>query len=567
MLLKIDGVPIEAGCGETLLQLIERAGLNETTVAQQPLAVRIGGEVFNLHYDPVRLLDGKVEPRSAIVNARGEVSILRYGDTLGRRVYERTLLFVLLAAIRKVFPAARVLVQYALGPGLYMKIDKSPALSTNDIELLQKECARIVAADIPFKRERLTMEEAVAHFTEMEQIDKVRLLQWRKFPYFDVYRMGEYADYFYGEMAPSTGYVDVFELHYLYPGLVMLLPDQRDPEVPASYRHSPKLADVFEQSDKWGRLLHCSDVADLNEMTKSGRIRELVRVNEALHEKSYSLMADQIVQRNVRAVLMAGPSSSGKTSSANRLYTQLRVMGKNPVLLSLDDYYIDRDKIPLDENGEQDLEHVETLDIEQFRKDLELLIAGECVEIPEFDFKTGRRKPHGRPLQTGRDEPLIIEGIHGLNPLLLSEAIPRESIFRVYVSALTTLNIDDHNRIRTTDIRLLRRMVRDFEMRNASPERTLSMWASVQRGENKWIFPYQEEADWLFNTALVYEIAVLKKHIFPLLVKVTEESPYFAIVHDLIKFLNYFEDAYVEDEVPPTSILREFIGGSAFFKS
>jgi uridine kinase len=425
---------------------------------------------------------------------------------------------------------------------------------------------RIIEQDIPLKRERLDIKEAIEFFSSDEQLDKVRLLQWREFSYFDVYKHDGYMDYFYGEMAPSTGYVQVFELHYMYPGMIILFPDKYEPEKPAVYRHSPKLASVFAESDSFTRLMHCANVAELNAMTTSGSVRELVRINEALHEKSYANLADKIVQRNVRAVLLAGPSSSGKTSSANRLFTQLRVLGKNPVMLSLDDYYIDRDKIPYDENGEQDLEHVETLDIEQFRSDLELLIAGERVEIPEFNFLTGRRKTHGRFLQVGSDEPMIIEGIHGLNPILLSPAIPRESIFRVYVSALTTLSIDDHNRIRTTDVRLLRRRVRDYEMRGAAPERTLSMWQSVRRGEEKWIFPFQEEADAFFNTALVYEIAVLKKHIYPLLVKVDKKSPYFATAHELIKFLHYFADAHVEDEVPPTSILREFIGGSAFFR-
>ncbi|HOR13620.1 MAG TPA: nucleoside kinase, partial [Clostridia bacterium] len=270
-------------------------------------------------------------------------------------------------------------------------------------------------------------------------------------------------------------------------------------------------------------------------------------------------------RRGARAVLLAGPSSSGKTTSANRLYTHLRVLGKNPVLLSLDDYYIDRDKIPVDEKGERDLEHIETLDLSRFREDLESLLKGMETEIPEFNFSEGRRSPKGRMLKVGSDEPLIIEGIHGLNPLMLSDAIPKDSIFRVYVSALTTLNLDDHNRIRTTDIRLLRRMVRDNSVRNASVEYTLSLWPSVRNGEERWIFPYQEEADAFFNTALVYEPAVLKKHIFPLLLGIGEESPHYAMARDLVKFLNYFADAAVEDEIPPTSILREFIGGNTFY--
>ncbi len=566
MRLIIDNKTIEANTGETLLSLIERAGFADTHMADKPLAAQIGGEVFHLNYVPVRLKDGVETPRTAVINSGGTIELLRCADTMGRRVYERTLLFVFILAVRKKFPGARVLVQYALGQGLYVQLDKSPALTEADTQLLKEECLRIIDADLPLERERLDIEDAIAFFNDDGQIDKVRLLQWRKFSYFDVYRQSGYMDYFYGEMAPSTAYAKVFDLAFVHPGLVLLLPDHENPDVPAKYHHSPKLFAVFAQSDDWGRLLHCANVADLNDMVANHRIRELVRVSEALHEKSYAMLADRIVERGARAVLLSGPSSSGKTTSANRLYTQLRVLGKSPVLLSLDDYYIDRDRIPRDENGEVDLEHINTIDTEQFRKDLELLLAGEPVEIPKFDFLQARRAPKGHLLQVGPDEPLIIEGIHGLNPLLLSPSIPMDSIFRVYVSALTTLNLDDHNRIRTTDMRLLRRMVRDFETRGASVEKTLSMWPSVRRGEDKWIFPYQEQADAFFNTALVYEPAVLKKHIFPLLKAVPEESPYFNMARDLVKFLNYFADAEIEDEVPPTSILREFIGGNAFYK-
>ena len=309
-----------------------------------------------------------------------------------------------------------------------------------------------------------------------------------------------------------------------------------------------------------------ANVADLNEMVENGSVRELIRVNEALHEKRYAAIADDIVQRGARAVMVAGPSSSGKTTSANRLYTHLRVLGKNPVLISLDNYYIDRDKIQPDENGELDLESIDTLDVARFNQDLEALIDGKLVETPIFDFKVGRRAPKGREIQVAAGEPMIIEGIHGLNQRMISPSIPAEAVFRVYISALTTLNLDDHNRIRTTDIRLLRRLVRDYETRGASVEHTMSMWPSVQRGERTWIFPYQEQADALFNTTLVYEPAVLKKHIYPLLLQVTEDSPYYADVHSIIKFLNYFQEAEVEDEIPPTSILREFIGGNAFYR-
>lgn len=566
MILKINGTSIQSKCGESLLGCIQRAGLDSADMRSKPLAAQIGGEIFNLNYDPVRLLDDQENVRSAVENAQGEITLLTIESAQGRRVYERTMLFVLLLAVRQHFPNARVMVKFALRGGLYIDIDKKPSLSESDVALLREEYARIVKDNLPLTRNRLNIHKAMDIFRADGQIDKVRLLNYRKFSYFDVYEQGGYMDYFYGEMAPSTGYVRVFNLEVLYPGMVLMQPDPADPNKPAKYQHSPRLNAVFQQSNEWGRLLHCANVADLNDMVLNGRIRELVRVNEALHEKSYAQLADRIVRRGARAVMLAGPSSSGKTTSANRLYTHLRVLGKNPILLSLDDYYIDRDLIPLDEKGERDLEHIETLDISRFCSDLERLLAGEYVEIPEFDFKQGKRCPHGRPMQIGPDEPLIIEGIHGLNPRLLSPAIPADSIFKVYVSALTTLNVDDHNRIPTTEARMLRRIVRDHETRGASVEKTLSMWPSVRNGEERWIFPYQEEADAFINTALVYEPAVLKKHIFPLLLAVEESSMYYSQVRYLIKFLNYFADAEIDDEIPPTSILREFIGGSAFFR-
>lgn len=566
MQLFLDNIPVEVEGGEPLLRLIQRAGLDSDILAKKPLAAQIGGAVFTLNSDPVHRDEKGVRLRRAVQDAGGRIKLLRYGDDLGKRVYERTLQYVLFMAMRRLWPGARVQAHYSLGAGVYMTVEKEPALSEADIARLRVECQSIIDADLPLIRERMSIKEAIAFFQKEGQEDKVRLLKWRRFNYFDCYRQGDYLDYFYGEMAPSTGYVKVFGLQFLAPGLVMLMPDARDPQKAGCYDPSPKFAAVFAQSDEWGRLLNCANVADLNEMVETGAVRELVRVSEALHEKSYAGIADDIVKRGARAVMVAGPSSSGKTTSANRLYTHLRVLGKSPVLISLDNYYIDRNKIRPDENGEIDLESIDTLDVERFNQDLEQLLAGKLVEIPIFDFKTARRAPKGREILVKPGEPLIIEGIHGLNQRMISPSIPADSVFRVYVSALTTLNLDDHNRIRTTDIRLLRRMVRDYETRGASVEATMAMWPSVQRGERTWIFPYQEQADALFNTALVYELAVLKRHIFPLLLMVTEESPYYADVRSVIKFLNYFQDADVEDEIPPTSILREFIGGNTFYR-
>ena len=550
MKITADSMVCEIKHGESLLDAVKKLDLDMMSLASRPLAAQIGGEVFSLRYTPFKDVD---------------IHLLNYKEEAGRRVYERTLQFIFIAAVRRLFPAARVCVRYTLGPGLYITIDKEPALGEQDVLKLEAEMRNIVRAAIPLERKRLDIKDAIDFYERDGQTDKAKLLKWRKFSYFDVYTIGGYMDYFYGEMAPSTDYADVFRLKFVEGAVILLMPRSDEPDVPSDYEPLPKLGIVFKQSDDWGKLMHCSTVGELNTLVSTGRIRELVRVNEALHEKSYANIADKIVAHSARAVLVAGPSSSGKTTSANRLATQLRVLGQDPKMLSLDNYYLDRDAIPADENGQKDLEHINTLDIPRFSSDLAALMRGE--EVPVFDFLTGRRAKDSIVMRLHPDEPLIIEGIHALNPMLLNDDIDRDKLFRVYVSALTTLNIDDHNRIHTTDARLLRRLVRDYETRGASMEHTLSMWPSVRRGEEKWIFPYQENADALFNTTLVYEVSVLKKYVYPLLQEVPKESPCYAAARDITKVLNYFLDADgIEDEIPPTSILREFIGGCTFYR-
>ena len=544
MKVTVDGVAAELKHGESLLDAVKKLELDSISLRKRPLAAQIGGEVFSLRYTPFKDVD---------------VHLLRYGEETGRRVYERTLQFILIAAVRRLFPAARVQVRYSLGPGLYITIEKDPALTEQDVLRLESEMRLIIRAALPLERRRLSIDEAIAFFEKDGQLDKARLLKWRKFSYFDVYCLGDYKDYFYGEMAPGTEYADVFRLKFMDGAVIMLMPRKDEPDVPSEYTDMTKLASVFRQSDTWGKLMHCDTVNELNTRVENGSIREIVRVSEALHEKSYAAIADAIVAKKARAVMVAGPS-------ANRIATQLRVLAQDPIMLSLDNYYLDRDVIPRDEHGQMDLEHINTLDIPRFNHDLAALLRGEEVEVPRFDFKTGKRAPEGIVLSVKADQPLIIEGIHGLNPLLLTQEVPDDAVFRVYVSALTTLNLDDHNRIRTTDVRLLRRLVRDYETRGASMEHTLSMWPSVRRGEETWIFPYQEHADALFNTTLVYEIAVLKKYVYPLLREVPPTSKYYAEARDIVKFLNYILDADVEDEIPPTSILREFIGGNTFYR-
>ena len=392
------------------------------------------------------------------------------------------------------------------------------------------------------------------------------MLSWRQADYFDEYCYGDFSDYYYGEMMPSTGFLTVWDVIPAENGFIFVYPDDQNPEKMADVPSMPNFFSVFSEGEHWCTLMECETVADLNDMVQSGRIRELIRVNEALHEKRYSQVADMVCQRGARTVMLAGPSSSGKTTSAHRLATQLRVHGKKPVLMSLDDYYIDRDKIAPGPDGKLDLEHINTLDCELFRQDMAALLRGEEVELPTFNFLTGRREWRGKHMRLAPDSVVIVEGLHGLNPAMLPEDVDSNLIFRMYVSPLLPLNLDNHNRIPTSYLRLLRRIVRDYETRGASVQHTLSMWDSVRSGEKRWIFPYQENADVIFNSSTLYEIAVLKKHIFPLLTAVEPEDPCYEAVQGIVKILNYVLEADVDDEIPPTSLVREFIGGNSFYR-
>ncbi|MBO4563238.1 MAG: nucleoside kinase [Clostridia bacterium] len=553
MNINIDKHPCDIRPGQTIMEAAESLGLMGSAVSDRPLAARIGGEIFNLAYTPMHEVD---------------IDLIRFDDEEGVRVYERTLQFVLIMCMRKLFPGARVFVRYSLGKGVYMTVDNEPAFTEEDMALLKAEMERVTAADYKLIRKRLSIQEALASFEKDGQLDKAKLLKWRRFSYFDVYRCpdySEYIDYYYGETAPSTGFVSVFDLHYLPGGLVMMRPSREEPDHAAPYVDYPKMAAVFKRTDDWGRLMTCSTANELNTRVENGSVRELIRVNEALHEKMFARTADAIIAKGAKAVMLAGPSSSGKTTSANRIATQLRAEGVDPIMISLDNYYCDRKYCPRDENGELDFEHINALDIERFNHDLKLLMDGEEVETPIFDFIEQKPKERGNVMRCGKDQLMIIEGIHGLNPMMLGDGIDREKVFRVYVSALTTINLDDHNRVRTTDLRILRRLVRDYETRGASMERTLSMWASVRRGEKRWIFPYQEEADMILNTVLHYEPAIMKRHVYPLLLTVPPESEYYCMARSIVKYLNYFLEANVEDEIPPTSVLREFIGGNSFY--
>ncbi len=566
MKLMIDGHPIEARPDESLLDLVRRMGLLCGTLSRDPLAAKIAGEVFTLNYIPVRqkdIVEERPSMRKAMAASGGVVRLLRYSDPTGRDVYTRTAQFVLFLAIHRLWPRAHAKMSCNVGAGLYFKVRGAEDFS---VEALRREVEALIKEDTTIQRYRMPTEEAVVYYRERGMEDKARLLSYRSLPYVDLYRHGDFLDYYYGETAPSTGFLRVWDIMEAPNGFVLIYPDAQNPDRVAANPELPNLLSVYNDGKQWCELMRCETLADLNELVDSGEIRNLVRVNEALHEKKFSAVADMICERGCRAVLLAGPSSSGKTTSANRLATQLRVHGRRPILMSLDDYYIDRDKILPGEDGKLDLEHINTLDVSLFRKHLGELLRGERVELPTFNFKTGKREWHGEQLMLDQDSVIIIEGLHALNPMLTPEGVEEGLIFRLYVSPLLPLNMDDHNRIATSYLRLLRRIVRDHEFRNAPVQQTMAMWDSVRRGEARWIYPFQESADVIFNSSTLYELAVLKKHIFPLLTAIGPEDDCYDEVRAVVKILNFVHEADIDDEIPPTSLVREFIGGNTFYR-
>ena len=566
MELKIDGNKIASLPGQSLLDLIRQLELDTDRLSTRPIAARIAGEVFNLNYIPVRIQDSQTDRpsiRKAMAASAGQVQLLRYSDPSGKDVYSRTVQFVLFLALHQLWPEARAKMNCTVGPGLFVEVIGADDFSA---EKLKAHVKSLVEQDIPLVRRRTTTQAAIEGYVKAGQQDKARLLSWRTEPYFDQYVYDDFADYYYGELAPSTGYMQVWDILSVDGGFVFVYPDDLEPDKVAQYLEMPNFLAVSTEGERWCRLMECETVADLNELTQNGKIRELIRVNEALHEKRYAQIADMICSRGAKAVMLAGPSSSGKTTSANRLATQLRVHGKKPILMGLDDYYIDRDRIQPGPDGQLDLEHINTIDTALFATHLKALLQGEEVELPTFDFVSGKRYWQGHKMQLQPESVIIVEGLHALNPVLLPEGLAPELIFRLYVSPLLPLNLDDHNRIPTSYLRLLRRTVRDYETRGASVERTMSMWDSVRRGEKRWIFPFQENADVIFNSSTLYELAVLKRHIYPLLTAVTPEQTCYEQVRAIVKILNYVLPADVDDEIPPTSLVREFIGGNSFYK-
>ena len=482
----------------------------------------------------------------------------------GMRIYIRSLSFLLYYAIEKVIPGTKLRVEHSVSKGVYCELDNNEQITIDQIYNLVEYMRNLVAKDLPFKYFQKETDKVIELFKEQGLEDKIGLFENRGQNYASYYQLDDTVASFYGYLVPSTGYLKVFDVNKYYNGILLQIPKRFKPQEVEDLVIQNKMFEIFQEYSHWNKVLKVTNIQDLNELKTKNKAERLIKVSEAFHEKKIGQIADMIALKSdkVRIILISGPSSSGKTTFSKRLAIQLMVNGLKPHTLSLDNYFVDREQTPLDENGDLDFEALEALDIEQFNQDLTLLLKGEKIELPKFSFETGSRYYDGTKIRLKKKDILIIEGIHGLNPELTRNILDSFK-FKIYVSALTSINIDNHNRIPTTDNRLIRRIVRDYKYRNYSAEDTLSRWQSVRRGEDKHIFPYQEEADVMFNTALLYELAVLKPLVEPMLLEVPHNKPEYAEANRLLYFLSYFKS--IQDKnIPPTSILREFLGGSSF---
>jgi uridine kinase len=483
----------------------------------------------------------------------------------GMRMYIRSLSFILYKAIDELFPASHLRIDHAISKGIYCKVTiPDHCLALQDVADIKQRMQEIVNADLPFIHMEEETEEVIRLFESHGLTDKINLLKHRGRNFSSYYKLEGHIDAFYGYMVPSTGYIQVFDLNKYFNGILLQVPQANNPKQVEPLVIQNKLFEIFQEFSQWIKILDVPNISDLNNSCSNGKSEVLIKVAEALHEKKIGQIADNIRSKKdqVKIILISGPSSSGKTTFAKRLGIHLIVNGMKPLNLSLDNYFVDRDKTPLDENGNHDYEAVEALDISLFNENLLALLNGEKIEIPKFSFETGTRFYNGEFLHMQPENVLIIEGIHGLNPQL-TNSIPAEAKFKIYVSALAALNIDDHNRVSTTDNRLVRRIVRDYRYRKYSARETISRWPSVRQGEEKHIFPFQEEADTMFNSALLYELAVLKPFAEPILLEVQPNQPEYSEATRLLSFFRYLKPLK-PTEIPPTSILREFLGGSSF---
>lgn len=510
--------------------------------------------------------DGKLRELFKHVNRDCKIRFFTLKDSVGHKAYVRSATMLCLKAIydtmgERAVAACRM--EFAVGNGIYISTGGAFEATVGNAEWIKGRMDELRIMAMPFHKKSLPLEEAVDLFRERGMTDKTELFRYRRSSFVNVYEMDGYFDYYYGFMLPNAGYVEWYDLQAYGDGLMLVLPDQKEPTVVRPLTERRKLFKTLLSSAQWGHEVGIENVGELNNQICSGSISDMILVQEAEQERKIGEIAREIGERKgVKFVMIAGPSSSGKTSFSHRLSIQLRTLGMTPHPVALDNYFVNREDTPLDENGDYNFECLEAIDVKKFNDDMIKLLAGERVEIPDFNFKIGRREYNGNYLQLGKEDVLVIEGIHGLNPKM-SYALPEESKYKIYISALTNLNVDAHNRIPTTDGRLLRRMVRDARTRGATAQRTIQMWPSVRRGEEEYIFPFQEEADVMFNSATVYELAALKQYAEPLLFHIEKDQPEYYEAKRLLKFLEYFLGISSE-ELPRNSICREFVGGSCF---
>ena len=521
---------------------------------------------FNLvmPYGPISAkVNNKVEGMHYRVYHNQDVEFLDLYSASGLRTYTRTLFFVLCKAVSELYPEGKVVIDIPVSNGYYCDLQIGRSVSDEDVTAIRNRMQEIIDSKIPIRRHESKTEDAIKIFREAGDLSKIKLLENIGKLYTVYYELDGYKDYYYGTLLTNTGKLRLFGLEKYFDGMLLRIPSKNDPSKLGELVRQDKMFDIFKEHHQWQDLLGLRTIGDLNEAVGKGFTTALINLSEALQEKKISRIADEIAGRKgVKIVLIAGPSSSGKTTTCKRLSIQLLTNGLRPVGISLDDYFVDREQSPKDENGDYDFESLYTLNLPLLNEQMNALLAGEEIELPRYNFQTGKSEKSGKHLRLAGNEILVVEGIHALNPKL-TEQIPDEHIFRVYASALTTILLDDHNYVPTTDNRLLRRIIRDYKYRGVSAQETIRRWPSVRAGENKWIFPFQENADAMFNTAMLFELAVIKTQAEPLLELVPENCEEYSEAYRLLKFLKYIKPIPYKD-VPPTSLLREFLGGSSF---
>ncbi len=536
---------LNVSIGSTLSEIFSLAGLK---MQYGPICARVNNKIEGLHF---RVYKPK------------EVEFLDMYNSSSIRAYTRSLFFVLNKAAHDLYPDCTVIIDIPVSNGYYVDLRLDRPVTIADVDAVRERMKEIIAAGYPIHRHEVTTEEAIEMFRKSKSFSKVRLLDGLGNLYTTYYDIDGYADYYYGSMLTNTSQLYLFGLEPCYDGMLLRIPTAKDPSKLGEMVHQDKMFEIFKEHHRWQSILGMRTVGDLNIAIQKGFSTQLIQVGEALQEKKIAQIADEITSRKeVKMVLIAGPSSSGKTTTCKRLSVQLAVNGIQPIGISLDDYFVSRSQTPLDEKGDYDYEHLHALNIPLLNEQINALLRGEEVELPRYDFQTGQSKPGGKKLRLKGNEILVVEGIHALNPELTAQ-IPESQKFRVYASALTTILLDNHNYIPTTDNRLLRRIIRDYKYRGVSAQETIRRWPSVRRGENKWIFPYQENADAMFNTAMLFELAVIRGQAIPILEQVPEDCVEYAEAYRLLKFLRYIKPI-PEDQIPPTSLLREFLGGSSF---